>query len=351
MSSGAGLKALSIAIKEKRFEPVYLFFGDDEYRKAEALRQLIDAAIDPSTRDFNLEIRRGTEVNAEAIGSLLAMPPMMADRRAVVIRDIGGMKKDAKAMLDRYLERPANDTLLVLVATAGTKLDKDIGALLTAVEFGPPRPDEVPRWIAKHAATRFKLTVTDEAAKFLAGTVGADFSQLVIEIDKLAAFVEGTEIGLADAEAVVGVRRDATMANLLDAVAAKDVQRALKLTPIVLEQPRNSAVLAVMLLTVQLLGIGWLRARRDRGMPVSRLSGDAFTLFKKTGVFLGRPWGEAAQTWVAATAHWSERDVAFALDRLLAADRALKESRVSSEEQLLMSVILEICSDAQRSAA
>ncbi len=93
------------SLQSKAFSPVYYLCGDDEYLKDQALRALIASAVDPATRDFNLDVRAGADVDAETVGSLLATPPMMAERRVVVFRDVAAMKKDARAALDRALER------------------------------------------------------------------------------------------------------------------------------------------------------------------------------------------------------------------------------------------------------
>ncbi len=119
MSAIDGQKLLRTAIKERTFSPAYLLFGDEDFRKHDAVTKLLDAAVDRATRDFNLEIRRGGEIDAETLGSLLSTPPMMAERRVVVIRDVGALKKDARAALDRYLDHPASDLVLVLVVPAG----------------------------------------------------------------------------------------------------------------------------------------------------------------------------------------------------------------------------------------
>ena len=81
------MKALRPALQDRQFEPAYYLYGDDEYLKEDAVRHLVDAAIDPATRDFNLDQRRGSELDAESLGSLTSTPPMMAERRVVVGAD------------------------------------------------------------------------------------------------------------------------------------------------------------------------------------------------------------------------------------------------------------------------
>src|ERR1044071_6123391 len=131
MSPVADLKVLRAAIKAGSFAPTYYLYGDEDYVKEEELRRLIEAAVDPATRDFNFETLRGAEVDAEALGSIVSTPPMMAERRVVVVRDVGALKKEARAMLDKYLKSPATDLCLVLVSPSGNKADKKLETAAT----------------------------------------------------------------------------------------------------------------------------------------------------------------------------------------------------------------------------
>ena len=60
-------RALRSAIDTRRFDPVYYLHGDDDYRKDDAVKQIIVAAVDPATRDFNLDVHRGGDVDAGGI--------------------------------------------------------------------------------------------------------------------------------------------------------------------------------------------------------------------------------------------------------------------------------------------
>ena len=75
--ASAGEKALHAAVKNRVFDPVYYLFGDDDFLKDGRSRDLIGAAVDPSTRDFNLEVRRASELDPEGLDALLGTPPMM----------------------------------------------------------------------------------------------------------------------------------------------------------------------------------------------------------------------------------------------------------------------------------
>src|SRR5438477_3350330 len=96
----SSLKTPRDVIKRRSFDGAYYIFGEDEYQKDDAMRQLVDAAIEPTARDFNLDIRRAADLDAESLAVLLSTPPMMAERRVIVLRDVGGLKKEPRKVLD-----------------------------------------------------------------------------------------------------------------------------------------------------------------------------------------------------------------------------------------------------------
>jgi DNA polymerase-3 subunit delta len=351
--SASSLKTLRDAIKRRSFDGAYFIWGEDDYQKDDAISQLIEAALGPGARDFNLDTRRSAEVDAETLGVLLSTPPMMAERRVIVLRDVATLKKDARRVLDEYLMRPAPDLLLILTGAAGSKPDSTLLASSTSLQFDPLTGDRIPRWITHRVTSELGLSITEPAIELLQAAVGSDLHQLAGELDKLASYIEGhdQEIGEEAVVAVVGVRRGETQADLLDAVADRNAPRALGLISHVLAQPKTTGVSIVMALSTQMLAISWGRARLDEGLPRARLAQEYFDLLKATGAFTGRPWGSATAVWARAADRWSRESLDRALDSLLEADVALKESRVSSEEQLLATVILSLCAADDKSAA
>lgn len=340
-------------MKEGTYAPAYYFHGEDDYLKDEELKRLIEAAVDSATRDFNYEALRGGDLDAENLGSVLATPPMMAERRVVVIRDVTALKKDARAALDKYLKNPAPDLLLVLLAPAGGKSDAKLGAATTAIEFAPLSGARIPKWISYYVEHDLHATITEGAVKLLQEAAGTELAQLRVELDKLINYTGGGPINEAAVTAVVGVRPGETMGDFLDAVARRDARKALAMLPTVLQQPKANGVTTVMALTAQTLCIGWAQAARERGAGASKLSGDLFNVLKTSGsVFTGRSWGEFVATCARESERWSARAVDDALESLLAADFALKESRLSTEEQLLANLVLSLCgAPARRTAA
>ena len=339
------MKALQTAVQSTHYDAAYYLHGEEEFRKEDAIRYVIEHAVDRATRDFNLDQRKGAELDGETLASLLAMPPMMAERRVIVIRDVTGLRKDARAALEKYLSAPAADLLLLLAAAADAKVDKTLAQLATPVEFEPMPGSQIPKWITSRVE-RLGARITADATALLQNAIGTDLARLATEIDKLVAYAGVDEIDEADVEAVVGVRREETLGNLLDAVALRDAPKALTSLSAVLQQPKTTAVYIVMTLTTQMLALAIGKARGARG------SFDYVQILKSgTSNVVGRTWGEATGIWARAASQWSVAELDHALHVLLDADIALKQSRVSSEEQVMATAILSMCGGAAHRTA
>jgi len=206
--SASSLKTVRDAIKRRSFDGAYFITGEDDYQKDDAVKQLVEAALEPALRDFNLDTRRAADLDVETLGVLLSTPPMMSDRRVIVLREVNALKKDARKALDQYLKSPATDLLLIMTAAVGVKADAGIAASATALEFNLLTGDRVPKWISHHATTELGIRITEPAIELLQAAVGSDLHQLAGELDKLASYVQGRgeEIGEDAVAAIVGVR-------------------------------------------------------------------------------------------------------------------------------------------------
>src|SRR6266516_6635940 len=174
-------------------EPVYLLSGDEDVLKDEAIRALVDMTVG-SSRDFNLDVRFAPDLTPESFHALVNTPPMLADRRAVVIRGVEQLGKRKTKLRDevvRYLASPNPTTLLVLVVAAGEEPDTDLVRASTSVEFEALSAERVPRWL-QHRATTLGLTLNADATELLLKAVGNDLSTLGRELEKLASLTAGT---------------------------------------------------------------------------------------------------------------------------------------------------------------
>src|SRR4029079_9381668 len=163
-------------------------FGAEDVLKDEIARAVIERALDPSVRDFNLDQRSAASLDSEAIEALCNTLPMMADRRVVVIRDVEAWKRKAKARaaLLRYLERPAAETVLLLIQGPGEEdADKDLARRAVTVECDALPAAELMKWITTRAAER-GVTFAPGAAEHLLKCLGPSPTMLRLELEKFA---------------------------------------------------------------------------------------------------------------------------------------------------------------------
>ncbi|MGH7676169.1 MAG: DNA polymerase III subunit delta, partial [Gemmatimonadales bacterium] len=178
--------ALFRRLRQGAPDPVYYLCGEEDVLKDEAVRAVLDAALDPAARTFNLDQRSGADLSPDDLHTLVNTPPMLAERRAVVVRGVEQLKKGSRARdaLVRYLAAPSPTTTLVLVQGAVAPLAPDLAVGATVVDIGRLAPDRVARWVA-HRAKDLALTLEPEAVELLIGATDGDLTALAPELAKL----------------------------------------------------------------------------------------------------------------------------------------------------------------------
>jgi DNA polymerase-3 subunit delta len=325
-------------------EPVYLLHGDEDVLKDEAIRALVDSAVG-SSRDFNLDVRFAPDLTPESFHALVNTPPMMAERRAVVIRgveQVGKRKTKLRDEVVRYLASPNPTTVLVLVVAAGEEADADLIRASAAVAVDALAAERVPRWL-QHRATTLGVTLAADATELLLKAVGSDLSTLSRELEKLASLAggpEGRPVTADDVSNLVGVRRDETVFDLVEAALERRAARAAQLVEPVLEQAGMNGVKILSLLGTHLVGTALARAERDRGVPAARLPDTIYRHLQSVRPYGMRSYKEEAARWTAWSALWTARELGRALRAALAADNALKTATVSDDRGIVTQLVL-----------
>ena len=330
--------------------PVYYLAGPEDILKEEAVRAIIERALEPAERDFNLDQRNAQGLEPEALHALVNTLPMMAARRVVVIRDIDLWKKKtgAREALDRYLINPATETVLILVERApGEDRERSwapdpalLGASYgVAVERLPA--DRVPRWLAYHAR-RLGVSFGEGAAEHLALAADYDLGALRSELEKLASLAGDGPVSREQVGDLVGIRHGETIEDWMEAVIADDVARASRLAPRVLEQAGMSGVRMVTAIGTALLGVQLARALHDkgnRGGTLERALWDRMRAVRPAGV---PDWGRFVKQSSRGAELWSAARIKAALRAALEADLALKGTRISAESTVIADLTLQL---------
>lgn len=335
--------ALQRALKRGDPDPVYYLHGEEHVLKDEAVRALVDRVVEPAMRDFNLDVRTAVDQDAESLHALLNTLPMLAERRAVVLRGVEHLRKKSKPReaLLAYLARPSPSTLLILVQGDAEPPEADLAARATTVLAAPLPPERAVRWVA-HAAGRGGLTIEPAAAELLVEAIGPDLGALRQEVEKLSVVVRDRAVVPEDVSLLVGVRRGETVQDFIDSVLGRAPTHAARLVDRVLAQSGMTGVRIIMALGTALVGTALARAELDRGLPRARVIDVLVRDLSAARPFGVRGYKTEAERWVAWSERWSAGELRRALRLALATDRALKQSGVSDEAGLLRQLVLSL---------
>lgn len=344
MAGALSFDAAYRAIKQGELSPVYYLTGTEDVLKDELVTLIREQVLDPATHDFNVDIRATGDLDGESLHALIETPPMLAERRVVIVRNLEQWRKNAKVwqVLDRYLANPSPTTVLVLVQGAGEKAQQQIASRTVTVEIGVLKPERIRRWVQVRSE-RAGLTLDEDAVDHLLQAVGTDLSQLAVEVEKLgAALIDGGRVRAADVATMVGVRRGETPYDWVGAVLDRDTARALEMLEGVLLSAGVTGVRLVTLLGTTLVGVRAARAILDHsgsGSGVEKAVFDAIRASRPAGL---RNWRGDAAAWTAAARRWHPTAIDDAIRIMYDADRQLKSTTIRDERGILTDMLLQI---------
>ena len=180
----------------------YFFFGEEDYLKNATLAQARDAlGGDPAFDIFNNVTLDGREYTADRLLDALAPPPMMAERKLVILQGLNLTELKQGDFTDfchvlASLEDYDYNVLIVSAPVGGfdpgtakrpsTQL-KAISELAVPVQFDHPTPAKLAAWAQKHYAAH-GATASPQAAQYTVEVCGRDMFVLAGEIDKVACY-------------------------------------------------------------------------------------------------------------------------------------------------------------------
>jgi DNA polymerase-3 subunit delta len=250
-------RSLAELVSRGERAPVYCLYGEDDYRREQALEQLLDALLPGGARDLNLEqIRPGEAGTGSILGSARTVP-FLSGCRVVLIRGADGLSREQQEDLLSYLDDPSPTTCLVLSAMR-LDLRTRLAALLQKKGV-VQRFDRLEAGSLKDsllaAARAHGKRLSLEAIDLLIPLAGDDLRQLIYSVEKATLFVgDREEIGPQDIEALVGETRTRSIFELTDAVGARDLGVAVRCLTGLLESGEEPlAILGMLARQVRLL--------------------------------------------------------------------------------------------------
>ena len=150
--AGHAYEQLDTAFRHGNFKPLYFFYGEERFLSDMLQQTLLDHALAPHERDFNLDIVYGAERQAQAVLALCASYPVMAARRVVIVRDFEKLRDNK--LFKAYAEQPNPSAIVLLLCNSRPNLNtqpyRNLKQKAVWAEFKPLYANQVPSWIQKH---------------------------------------------------------------------------------------------------------------------------------------------------------------------------------------------------------
>lgn len=328
----------------------YIFHGEDDLQRAEALKALRAEMGDPQFADLNTTVLEGRSLSIGELRHHADAIPFLSDKRLVIVEGLltrldprrkasddgedteEESNPELKQQLLDYLPGLAPTTSLVFVEhkklaanNAILKLaDKDKKQAQVKL-FSAPPVDELPEWVVGRVEKKGGA-IDFSAANDLALFIGADLWALDSEIEKLIVFKRGETIRREDVRALVAPAQEQSIFELVDALGQRKTQKALELLHEQLRHNTSEFYLLTMIarqyrIMLQVRDLG------ARGMQTDAIQ-------KQLGLhpFVAKKMSEQAR-------NYSVEQLEGIMFKLLETDVSLKTSRLEPALALDMLVV------------
>ncbi|MCB2198028.1 DNA polymerase III subunit delta [bacterium] len=245
--------------------PIYVTSGGEPLLLDEVMRAVRDA-VDETTRDFNFDVFYGDDLDAGSFASALGALPMMAERRAVVVKRAESIGTQLANYLVEYAKNPVESTLLVLLFEGSSKKAwiQKVSKEATSINCEAPRGKTLRDWILK-TASNLGVELEREALELMTEGRQPRLIDLEGELVKASLLVEeGETITLPVLQQVWGMEPDVDIWRFYDRSTAG--QRELALQDILLlreslEHPQGAGMFLSQ--TAKRLRLAWKEKRYD----------------------------------------------------------------------------------------
>ena len=227
------------------FKPIYYLMGEEPYYIDRISDYIVEQALRPEERDFNLTILYGSQTTGEDVVNAAKRYPMMAERQVVVVREAQGLPH--KEALGFYAQKPMPSTVLVICHKHGsldnrTNAAKEIRKVGIVFESNRLYERELPGFVNGYVR-RKGAEITPDACIILCEHVGTDLSRLAGELDKLIVAVgAGSTIDSQAIQDNIGISKEYNNFELVAALSVRDIMKANRIVKYFDNNPKNFAL-------------------------------------------------------------------------------------------------------------
>ncbi len=322
--SDDGLIKLKQQLKDGILQPMYVFYGEEEFLRETYVKRVADCVPDGGFPEFNHIKIEGSDVPFSEYDDAWESFPMMTDKKLIHIKDSGifSLKKptpaeasteEKKEFWSEKFKRISDDTVVIFDETDVDKrsaLYKAAAKAGTVIEFNYLSDADLVTWVVKQCLNA-KKKMPKENAYYLITLCDPGLNNINHELQKLLDFC-GDEIYKSDIDRVVSKSMQVIVFELTDAIMAGNTKKALE-TLSDLKTVRENAftLMYLMFATFEKM----LHAKLMQGAPQGEIASEL-------GVtpFIARKYIDSARG-------FSEDSLVWMVRRVAEIDLSVKEGR------------------------
>ena len=221
-----GLANLKKQLSSGEFGNLYLFFGEEDFLKNYYFSTLRKKLVAPEFEEFNYDVFEGAKQDFNEISIALTMPPVMAQKKLLLIKYSGIFTKaneETKAYWSEVFKKLSDYTVLVFYEEEVDKrsaLYKLLDKNGEAVECAYLEGVELLNWIGRGCREAGKV-ITKENAEYLIRSCDGGMNNIKRELEKLFAYCD-EKITVKDIDRIVTKMPQSRVFEMIDAMLKKD---------------------------------------------------------------------------------------------------------------------------------
>ena len=235
--------------KKGSFKPDYWLEGEEEYFIDKVVNYAEHQILNESEAGFNLTVFYGKDADWPSVINACRRYPMFSEKQVVILKEAQQMRDIDR--LEPYIEHPLTSTVFVVSykekkvdgRTKLAKLLKEKAVVLTTKKM---YDSQLPEW-TKDLVEEKGLTISQKALHLVADHIGNDLSRIANEIEKLSVNLgKRKNITEEDIEEYVGVSKDFNVFELQSALAAKDLEKAIRIVQYFEANPKSAPIQLIL---------------------------------------------------------------------------------------------------------
>lgn len=238
-------------IDKREFKPLYFFHGVEPYYIDQLINHAANTILSDGEKDFNQTIFYAKDSAPLTVIDTALRLPMMSEYQVVIVKEAQEFKAKDWEAFEKYVESPSNSTLLFFAHKYKTldkrsRIYKLLNKKAVVFESVGVKDYQLSAWVKSYLANK-KKQATDKAIALITESIGNDLARISNELEKLFSILpDVAQINEKHIEEHIGISKDYNVFELVNAIAAADVNKANKIVHYFGANPKATHITVVL---------------------------------------------------------------------------------------------------------